>query len=376
MKIKKIVHIANNFVSSQAHLNLIQCLQQRLDIKQEVYIPVRRKIDIGINNKINNRGYTLNYSYCFKSFFKYFPLLKVLWVTIDSFRKMRWGRLGKDDVLIAHTLWSDGMVAFFVHLVKRKKYILIVRNTDINIFLPRLPHYRFLIKWSISRSKALVFVSHAHKERFCYKYPMLHNAANVINVISNGLDDFWLRNISRNINKRVKRVVYVGKFDRNKNLLGILNAVENARRDDPNILLTLVGGNINELNKLCKLKKPPSWVKVIEHIYDKNCLINIYRESNVFLMPSYHETFGLVYLEALSQGLPFIYTKGEGIDGYFDNEDFALAVEPNDIDKISDSILLLLKLFPSGVPHDRVKKKLSNFSWRFISKKYHKLIEL
>ena len=32
-------------------------------------------------------------------------------------------------------------------------------------------------------------------------------------------------------------------------------------------------------------------------------------------MPSITETFGLVYGEALSQGLLIIYTKGQGFDG-------------------------------------------------------------
>ena len=163
MSIKNIVHIANNFASSQVHRNLIKCLSQKRGMGQEVYIPVRRKSDMGINSEGIKGRCTVKYSYCFKPFFKYFPLLKVLWVTIDCFKKIGWEKLGDADVLIAHTLWSDGMVAFFVHLIKGRKYILIVRNTDINIFLPRLPHYRFLIKWSISRSKSLVFISHAHK---------------------------------------------------------------------------------------------------------------------------------------------------------------------------------------------------------------------
>ena len=33
-------------------------------------------------------------------------------------------------------------------------------------------------------------------------------------------------------------------------------------------------------------------------------------------MPSTGETFGLVYIEALSQSLPIIYTKGDGVYGF------------------------------------------------------------
>ena len=35
-------------------------------------------------------------------------------------------------------------------------------------------------------------------------------------------------------------------------------------------------------------------------------------------MLSIMETFGLVYAEAMSQGLPIIYTKGQGFDEQFD----------------------------------------------------------
>lgn len=36
-------------------------------------------------------------------------------------------------------------------------------------------------------------------------------------------------------------------------------------------------------------------------------------------MPSYHETFGLVYIEALTQHLAIVYTKGQGVDWMLDS---------------------------------------------------------
>ena len=39
----------------------------------------------------------------------------------------------------------------------------------------------------------------------------------------------------------------------------------------------------------------------------------IYRENDIYVMPSIIETFGLVYAEAMSQGLPVIYTRGQGL---------------------------------------------------------------
>ena len=38
----------------------------------------------------------------------------------------------------------------------------------------------------------------------------------------------------------------------------------------------------------------------------------------MFAMPSIHETFGLVYIESLTQHLAVVYTKDQGIDGLLD----------------------------------------------------------
>ena len=45
-------------------------------------------------------------------------------------------------------------------------------------------------------------------------------------------------------------------------------------------------------------------------------LKSYYERSDFFTMPSKAETFGLVYIEALLQGLPVMYTQNEGIDGF------------------------------------------------------------
>ena len=45
---------------------------------------------------------------------------------------------------------------------------------------------------------------------------------------------------------------------------------------------------------------------------------DIYSRCSVFAMPSYHETFGLVYIEALTQHLAIVYTKGQGVVGMLD----------------------------------------------------------
>ena len=55
------------------------------------------------------------------------------------------------------------------------------------------------------------------------------------------------------------------------------------------------------------------------------------REIDVLLVPSSAETFGLVYLEAMSQGVPVLYTRGQGFDGQFADGEVGWAVPCRDI---------------------------------------------
>jgi glycosyltransferase involved in cell wall biosynthesis len=56
------------------------------------------------------------------------------------------------------------------------------------------------------------------------------------------------------------------------------------------------------------------------------------------VMPSKRESFGLVFVEALFAGLPIIYPKGAGVDGYFDGLPFAIAVDPRNPQAIADAM--------------------------------------
>jgi glycosyltransferase involved in cell wall biosynthesis len=73
-------------------------------------------------------------------------------------------------------------------------------------------------------------------------------------------------------------------------------------------------------------------------ISDFTALSAIYQRCHIFVMPSVKETFGLVYIEALSQGLPIIYCKGEGVDGFFEENEVGVSVKPDSVIEIVDSV--------------------------------------
>ena len=61
------------------------------------------------------------------------------------------------------------------------------------------------------------------------------------------------------------------------------------------------------------------------------------------VLPSYPETFGMVYIEALSAGLPVIHARDSGVDGYFSDPLLASSVDHRDPSSIATAMHQLLQ---------------------------------
>jgi len=68
-----------------------------------------------------------------------------------------------------------------------------------------------------------------------------------------------------------------------------------------------------------------------------------YNRAAGFALPSLRESFGLVFVEALLAGCPIVYPRGAAIDGYFDDQPFAIPVDARDVGAIGDGMLRLVR---------------------------------
>ena len=83
-------------------------------------------------------------------------------------------------------------------------------------------------------------------------------------------------------------------------------------------------------------------------------------------MPSKGETFGLVYIESLSQGLPVLYLRDEGIDGVFKYK-IGEKCNVHSIKEITDSLVNLIDNYSK---YDIDKIDFEQFRWRNIAARY------
>lgn len=100
-------------------------------------------------------------------------------------------------------------------------------------------------------------------------------------------------------------------------------------------------------------------------------ILEIMDNCDIFVMPSHRETFGLVYIEAMSRGLPVVYTKGQGIDGFFEEGEIGYPVDPAETNAIVTAIENIIMNYSNISKNCIVNSKA--FNWSSVSNEYIKL---
>lgn len=367
------IHFSNNFISSKVHSQLIERMSCS-GAKQHVLIPIRDKRHYGVNDPKNNNVELLYFKY--PRFLKFFPIIKVLFLMCKSFPAFK-ACVAKEPgsaKCVAHNLWSDGLPVFFLSFFLKIRFILVVRNTDINVFLPKLFYYRWLVGLMVKRSSGLVFVSEAHRERFQRKWPKIYGGAKVIRVIPNGVNDFWHDYKVNHDFHRPLTACFVGSFNENKNLARLVKAAKLVQQDIAEFKLVLVGGDTSELVNVLAGYPIPSCVEVQGRVKSRTELAALLRGARVFAMPSLTETFGLSFIEALSQGCSLVCSQGEGIDGLFQSK-YVRPVNPREIKEIANALKNMVEQYESGCPVSWVHEQLGRFDWSKVALEYQALLE-
>lgn len=279
------------------------------------------------------------------------------------------------DLVHAHNLFSAGYAALKLYKTRGIPYVVAVRNTDVNVFFHYMVHLRGLGVKVMEHAAAVVFLSPAYKWAVLNKYvpkKKREKLAMKSFVIPNGIDNLFLGNTpseKKQISKGHLRLIYVGEINTNKNLTTTLKACELLKSKGNNPSIKVVGKISNP--KLASIKASP-FVEYHQHC-DKEEVIEYYKNSDIFVMPSLKETFGLVYAEALSQGLPIIYSRGQGIDGYFAEGQVGYHVRskhPEDIAKAIEDIVSSYDVLSS-----RAIEASQAFSWERIASLYEKMYQ-
>lgn len=366
----RILHINCNYIGTKLHQSMIAKLSE-LGVENSIYVPTYLKdasvADVDAEVCISN---------CFRKWDRVAFDYKQYKIISDIEKKFD---ISKFDCIHAYTLFTDGHVAKKLSEKYGVPYIVAVRGvTDIDTFFKRVVYLRSRGISIMKKAKMIFFLSDVPRKIVFKKYVPDRYKVELFaktRVIPNGIDDFWLENKNKekkvfDPSSKVINIVYAGRVVRRKNITMTQKAVDILRKYGYTANLTVIGVSNDTMESR----------RIMSHAYTKcyraapkEKLINAYRHNDLFVMPSHSETFGLVYAEAMSQGLPVIYTKDQGFDGQFDEGLVGYAVDDYDPTDIADKIMTVCGNY------DKISENCINncekFNWNEIVKEYYNIYE-
>ena len=340
----KVLHInCNYFGHNPVHRNMISYMEKIKNLDNYVFCPVTDTVSEGVSDNVVA-------SRCIKRFDRLFfhnKSKKIRSSLINTFN------IESFDLMHAYTVFTDGNVAYELNKKYNIPYVVAVRNTDVNTFFKYMVHLRKRGVEILQNASAIFFLSKSYQNFVINKY-IPDNIRKKIEeksfIIPNGINEFWLKNINNNsVNNKIEdfknktlKLVYAGDIDKNKNLIFTCKTIDLLKNKGWNVEYN-VAGRIRDKKIFEKIKKYINYKGILK----KEELLDLYRDSHIFIMPSIAETFGIVYAEAISQGVPVIYTKGQGFDEQFDNGKVGFAVDINNENEADELINKIIKKYKS-----------------------------
>lgn len=274
------------------------------------------------------------------------------------------------DLIHAHSLFSNGYLALLAKKETGIPYVVAVRNTDVNIFFRRRAYLRNIGVEILSEASRVVFLSPAYMEKVLNQYIPQSMRADIeckSCVIPNGIDELFFSAESERSYPEAYRptVLQVGRISRLKNQLTTMKACELLIERGLPVTFRVIGPC--ESSKIARELDSRSFVERVGHTSQAS-LVEAYRNASVMCLPSFRETFGLSYIESMSQGTPVIYSKDEGIDGYFDEGEIGYSVHPKSVNEVASAIERAL--LDGKALRDRCLDRSKLFKWGAIADRY------
>ncbi|MGM0843664.1 MAG: glycosyltransferase family 4 protein [Bacillota bacterium] len=333
-KIMKILHLNSNYDQSSIYPTMFKSINEIPNVSGRLYYPVRK---IGESKSLHIDG--LDISKCLNQFDRYFYSYRNKKLFRDVQKNYE---LKSYDFLLAYSLFSNGYLAYTLNKKFNIPYVVIVQNTDVNMYFKKMFHLREIGKKILRNAFKIIFISESYREHVLKKY-IPQNYVGYIRgksvVIPFGIDEFWFENLNKpktNLKDSEIKLLYVGKVNSNKNLTTTIKVCNFLISKGYNVSYTIVG-DIEE-DRIGKQVREQSFINYLPFM-SKESLLQIYRENDIFIMPSKKESFGLVYAEAMTQGLPVIYTRGQGFDNHFNNGKIGYSVDCYDVKYIANCII-------------------------------------
>lgn len=203
-----------------------------------------------------------------------------------------------------------------------------------------------------------------------------------VEYLPNGVDSKWfmsgeasLFRTRFNIPANRKMILNVGRIDKQKNQLVLIEALPLIHRQQDDVHLVLIGPvtdyeYLHTLQDRIRKLHLKAHVTIVDGIDQKDPLLrSAYHAADIFCLPSIHEPFGMVILEAWASRCPVLASRIGGIPDFTEHRTNIQFVENNFPWQWSVEIVKLLNdpCFAAELAFNGYKKAARDFDWSVIN---------
>ena len=229
--------------------------------------------------------------------------------------------------------------------------------------------YEWVFKRAVERAQGIISVSESTKSSLAglgLKLPVLQA------VIYEGIDPSFLGEVDRLTRQKVRMmlggsfpyVLFVGVWMSQKNLVRLVEAVAQVRKEFPNVKLVITGRPKPGYGSVLKTiqKALGADEVVLPGFVSAELLPALYAEAACFAFPSLYEGFGLPILEAAAAGTPVVTSNVTSMPELLG--DYAEYVNPESINDMARGIARVLRSGEDVKTRTmRAREIINQFSW-------------
>ena len=140
-----------------------------------------------------------------------------------------------------------------------------------------------------------------------------------------------------------KNILLLGRLEQRKGTFDLLDITDNVLQEDSRFNLVLAGdGNLEVVKKKIDKLQLKDNVKLLGWI-NKEQREEIFKNTAIFVLPSYNEGMPMAILEAMSYGIPLVVSDVGDIPYLVNDEENGYLINAGDKKQLEDRVLRLMK---------------------------------
>lgn len=224
------------------------------------------------------------------------------------------------------------IISIIGKFIFRRKIIYHIHGGGFKDFYEKGRVIKWLIKKLFSKVDVVVCLSQSWYEFYYSNFKIKR-----IIILPNIIDFPEPKSINKK--RELINLLFLGLICREKGIYDLLNVVSRKKEKYIGKIKLLIGGNgeTKSLNEFIKKNQLEGLVEFLGWV-EKRKKIEVFNNSDIFILPSYKEGLPLSILEAMSYGMPIISSKVGGIPEIVINNRNGILIEPGNLELIENSL--------------------------------------